>query len=172
MRMNLRALALAAGVAFAGPAAAEDAGFLDSGAKPIAILDFDYRDTSGEARDQGAEHRARLDAFMTKLRADLGADPRFPIVAIACADPPCTGANMPPAALMDAARKAGAHLLLYGEIHKMSTLVQWGKVQIVDVAADKLMYDKLLTFRGDTDEAWLRAEAFIVEELKSRDFAQ
>jgi hypothetical protein len=139
---------------------------------PIAVVDFDYRDSSGEVRDQAAEHRARLDAFMAKLRADLGADPRFPVVTIGCADPPCTAGNMTPTALMDAARRAGARLLLYGQIDKMSTLVEWGRVQIVDVAADRLLDDKLLTFRGDTDEAWLRAEAFIVEELKSGDFAK
>ena len=109
---------------------------------------------------------------MAKLRADLGADPRFPVVSIACANPPCTAGNMPPQALMDAARKAGAHALLYGEIDKMSTLVQWGRVELVDVAANKLLDEKFLTFRGDTDEAWLRAEAFLVEELKAGDFAQ
>jgi hypothetical protein len=170
MRKSLRALALTAGVVVAGPAPAENGA--NPTAKPIAIVDFDYRDTSGEARDQSAEHRARLGAFMAKLRADIGADPRFAVVSIACANPPCTAGNIPPQALMDAARKAGAHALLYGEIDKMSTLVQWGRVELVDVAADKLLDDKFLTFRGDSDDAWLRAEAFIVEELKARDFAQ
>lgn len=142
-----------------------------SSVTPIAVIDFDYLDTSGEVRDQSAEHRARLGAFMAKLRADLAADPRFSVVSIACADPPCTARNTPPRTLLDAAAKAGGRLLVYGEIHKMSTLVQWGKVQIIDLAADKLLDDRLLTFRGDTDEAWLRAEAFIVEELKARFFA-
>jgi Protein of unknown function (DUF2380) len=170
MRRSMRALALGAAIMFAGPAAAETITHPD--VKPIAVVDFDYRDTSGEARDQSAEHRARLGAFMAKLRADLGADPRFPVATIACANPPCTAGNTPPKALMDAARQAGAYAVLYGEIDKMSTLVQWGRVQLVDVAADKLLDDKFLTFRGDTDEAWLRAEAFIVEELKAGDFAQ
>ena len=69
MRKSVRALALAAGVVAAGPAAAET--IANPAAKPIAVLDFEDRDTSGEARDQGAEHRARLGAFMAKLRADL-----------------------------------------------------------------------------------------------------
>jgi hypothetical protein len=170
MRKSLRLFALAAGIVFAGPAGAET--IANPAVQPIAVVDFDYRDTSGEVRDQTAEHRARLSAFMGKLRADLGADPRFPVVSIACADPPCTAGNTPPEALLDAARKAGAHALLYGEIDKMSTLVQWGRVELVDIAANKLLDDKFLTFRGDTDEAWLRAEAFIVEELKARNFAQ
>ncbi len=170
MRRSLRALASAAGVVFAARPAA--AGEISYPIKSVAVVDFDYRDTSGEVRDQSREHRARLDAFMAKLRADLGADPRLAVVTIACADPPCSAGNMPPTALMDAARRAGAQLLLYGQIHKMSTLVQWGRVQIVDVASDRLLDDKLLTFRGDTDEAWLRAEAFIAQELKSGNFAE
>jgi hypothetical protein len=170
MKRSLRALAIGAAIVFAGPAAAENNA--NPAANLIAVVDFDYRDTSGEPLDQSAEHRARLGAFMAKLRADLGADPKFLVLSIACADPPCTAGNTPPQALMDAARNAGAHALLYGEIAKMSTLVQWGRVELVDVAADRLLEDKFLTFRGDTDEAWLRAEAFIVEELKARNFAQ
>jgi hypothetical protein len=49
VRKSLRALALAASAAIAGPAAAET--IANPAAKPIAVVDFDYRDTSGEARD-------------------------------------------------------------------------------------------------------------------------
>ena len=102
-------------------------------AVPIAVVDFDYKDTSGEPADQASEHRARMAAFMSKLRADLAAGGKYAPVAIACADPPCTAGNMTPAALVAAAKKAGAHLLLYGEVQKMSTLIQWGKMQVVDL---------------------------------------
>jgi hypothetical protein len=34
-------------------------------------------------------------------------------------------------------------------------------MQVVDIVADRLIDDKILTFRGDTEEAWLRAEAFL-----------
>ena len=40
-------------------------------------------------------------------------------------------------------------------------------MQVVDIEADKLLVDRWLTFRGDNDEAWRRAEAFIVEDLKT-----
>jgi hypothetical protein len=93
-------------------------------------------------------------------------------VTIACADSPCTAGNTPPAALIEAAKQAGARLMLYGEVHKMSPLVQWGKIQVVDLAADRLIDDQMLTFRGDTEEAWRRAEAFLVEELRALDIAQ
>ncbi len=111
-------------------------------------------------------------AFMSKLRADLAASGKYAPVAIACADPPCTATSMTPAALIEAAKQAGAHLLLYGEVQKMSTLIQWGKMQVVDLAADRLVSDKMVTFRGDTDEAWRRAEAFLVEELRALDIAK
>ena len=64
-----------------------------------------------------------------------------------------------------AAREAGADILLIGGVHKMSTLVQWAKVQAIDAATGQIALDKLFTFRGDTDEAWRRAEAFISNEM-------
>jgi len=108
---------------------------------PIAVIDFDYQDTSGELRDQSAEHRSIMAEFMNKLRNDLAADKKFAPVTIACADPPCTAGGTPPAALIEAATQAGARLMIYGEVHKMSTLIQWGKMQIVDIVADRLIDD-------------------------------
>jgi hypothetical protein len=40
-------------------------------------------------------------------------------------------------------------------------------VQVVDLAADKLVFDRLVSFRGDTDESWQRAGRFLVRELTS-----
>ena len=136
---------------------------------PVAVIDFDYTDTSGEPRDQTAEHAARLAAFVKALRSDLAATGRFRPVEIACASPPCTAANTPAPALIKAAKAAGARLLVYGGVEKMSTLIQWGKLQIVDLQADRLVDDKMLSFRGDSDDAWRRAEVFVVEEIKGLD---
>ena len=57
---------------------------------------------------------------------------------------------------MKAAHATGADFVLVGGIHKMSTLVQWAKAEMID---------ELFTFRGDTDQAWRRAEVFISNEL-------
>src|SRR5260370_20472255 len=78
----------------------------------IAVIDFDYLDSSGEPRDQTAEHRARMAAFMSKLRADLAAGGIFAPVTIACADPPCTAVNTPPAPRVQPAKPRGARLLV------------------------------------------------------------
>ena len=65
-----------------------------------------------------------------------------------------------------AARQAGARLLLFGGIQKMSTLVQLGNIHVIDVQKDTAMIDRILSFRGNSDEAWRRAEEFVVKELK------
>ncbi|HET6374439.1 MAG TPA: DUF2380 domain-containing protein, partial [Methylocella sp.] len=79
----------------------------------------------------------------------------------------CSFKQTPPDAILEAARRAGARLLVFGGIHKMSTLIQWAKLQAVDLQTDKPVLDRLLTFRGDTDEAWRRAGDFMVEQVKA-----
>jgi len=139
----------------------------DGGQIPLAIADFDYTDTSGEAADQRAAHAGRLADFAALLREELAASGKYRIVTLACAKPPCSAARTDAAELIEAARAAGARLLLYGGIHKMSTLVQFGRAQAVDLKADKLVFDQAISFRGDDDEAWRRAGMFLAEQLVS-----
>jgi hypothetical protein len=60
-----------------------------------------------------------------------------------------------------------AGIRIIGGIHKTSTLVQWAKVAVIDVSANRVLFDKLYTFRGDNDEAWARAEAFIAGDIRA-----
>jgi hypothetical protein len=131
----------------------------------IAVLDFDYRDTSAEPRDQTAEHQARLSRFMTSLRDDLVASEKFHIVTMACRPNPCSLQASPPAEIFERARQASARLLVFGEIQKISTLVQLGNFHVVDVEKNAAVIDRILSFRGDFDEAWRRAEEFVAKEL-------
>jgi hypothetical protein len=147
--------------------AAPPASATDGASEPIAIavLDLDYVDTSGEVRDQRQEHAARLHRFSSALRNDLARGGKFRIVSPECGAAPCAVDSLQPAELLARARAAGAGLVLFGGIHKQSTLIQWAKVQAVDVDTDRVVLDKLVTFRGDTDEAWDRAEAFLAREV-------
>lgn len=140
-----------------GGAAAEPRG--------VAIIDFTYSDSSGEPRDQTAEHQERLKAFMSALAADLAAGGRLRVVTPECDPAPCTLTAGAVPELAEAARRAGAELLVVGGIHKMSTLVQMAKVEVVDVKAGRVVFQKLYTFRGDNDEAWRRAESFIAGQI-------
>jgi Protein of unknown function (DUF2380) len=158
-------VSLFAAVAFLAPAGRlARAG---SEATPLAIVDFDYNDTSGEPADQRALHQARLAAFMQAIRSDLAGSGKFSLVALSCGSDPCSITQTPSTEILDKARQAGARLLLFGGIHKMSTLIQWAKIQAVDLKTEKLVFDRLLTFRGDTDDAWKRAEAFVAEQMTS-----
>lgn len=68
--------------------------------------------------------------------------------------------------LVAAARNADAQILVFGGIHKMSTFITWGSVQVVDVRQRQLLLSRLFSFRGDTDEAFRRAAKFIREILQ------
>ncbi|OAF14247.1 hypothetical protein AYJ54_42555 [Bradyrhizobium centrolobii] len=124
----------------AAPAGAESA------AQPVgvAVDDFSYTDTSGEPANQTAVHEKRLAAFMAALQRDIAAGERYRLVPSA---------------------QDGAAFKVIGGIQKTSTLVQWAKVAVIDVAARKVVMDRLYTFRGDNDEAWARAELFVVREI-------
>ncbi len=77
---------------------------------------------------------------------------------IDCGAEPCTSRTNP-LELQKAARAAGVKLVLLGGVQKMSTLVQWAKIQIADEDGGQVVFDRFLTFRGDNDEAWRRAES-------------
>ena len=132
----------------------------------IAVADFDYIDTSGEVRDQRAEHQARMAQFAELLRAKLAAEGEFHVIPLACAEPPCTPINMQPEKFIAASRRTAARFVVYGGIHKTSTLVQWGDVELLDLEANKLLLKRTVTFRGDNDEAFRRAAAFVGDTIK------
>jgi opacity protein-like surface antigen len=148
----------AAALLLAAPASAADV------APAVAVADFDYSDTSGEAVDQTAQHRDRMAIFASLLRDSLQRDHR--VVRPDCPQPPCTAGAMAAGDLVAAARRDGARYLVYGGIRKMSTLVQWGEVQLLDVDRDQLVLRRTVTFRGDTDMAFRRAAEFVGETVR------
>jgi hypothetical protein len=148
------------------PAIGSAADAVERGAA-IAVIDFNYIDTSGEERDQRSEHEARLKDFMSALRRDLAAGDKLRSVAPVCRPEPCSLTPSTQGELLGAAREAGADVLLLGGIHKVSTLVQQVRIQAIDTKTGQVVLDRFFTFRGDTDEAWRRAEAFISDQLGS-----
>ncbi len=132
----------------------------------VAVADFDFVDTSGEVRDQSAEHKARVAHFAELVRADLGAQANYRVLPLECGESPCTPINMRPDNFIAAGRRSGARFVVYGGIRKMSTLVQWGDVELLDLEANKLLLKRTVTFRGDNDEAYRRAAAFVGETIR------
>ena len=130
----------------------------------LAVLNLEYVDTSGEPTDQTAAHQRRAADFVSALQRDLAANGQYRIVPLSCGSAPCEPA-MNPLELQKAARAAGAKLVLLGGVHKMSSLIQWAKIQIADEEQGRIVFDRLVTFRGDTDEAWQKAESFVARDV-------
>ncbi len=148
-------------------ALSNDALAVDSAAKApisIGVLDLVYIDTSGEPTDEAAAHKKRAAAFVAALKRDLAASGRYRIVPLTCGAAPCAS-DSDSDDVQKAARAAGAKLVVLGAVHKMSTLIEWIKIDVDDTEENRIVFDKLLTFRGDTDEAWQKAESFSAREI-------
>jgi hypothetical protein len=165
MQGALRSVAAVAVVGFAAMLGGQRAQAVPT-TEPVAlaVLNLDYVDTSGEPADQTAAHQRRAADFVSALQRDLAANGQYRIVPMSCGSAPCEP-TMNPAELQEAARAAGVKLVLLAGVHKMSTLVQWAKIQIADEERGQIVFDRLLTFRGDTDEAWQKAESFIARDV-------
>ena len=133
--------------------------------KSIALVELDYRDTSGEPQDQSEQHTAYLQLFMKTLAEDLEASGEFVVVPIECDPAPCSVDATDSQTLLSAAKRSGAKLMLYGGVHKVSTLIQFVKVQVIDVEQDKSLMSESMSFRGDDERAWLKLEKFLAKQV-------
>jgi hypothetical protein len=132
----------------------------------VGIEDFSYLDTSGEPTDQSAAHQMRLQAFMTTFRHEVEADDRYRLVPSSCVSA-CAGDGSAVSNQPHTGSQAGANILIIGAIQKLSTLVQNARVRAIDVAANRIVFERIYTFRGDNDESWRRAETFVSRDLRA-----
>jgi len=135
---------------------------------PIGYVNFDYVDTSGEPRNQTDVHKQRLQEFVTRISQDLEKTGKYRTVPLTCTPSPCSMDQLTPEDLVAAAKKAGAVLVMYGGFRKSSTLIQFADVDIIDVKANKQVFDRYLTFRGDDEQAWQQAENFLFKDLETQ----
>ena len=82
-----------------------------AGPLSVAVVDFDYFDTSFEPRDQSADHARRMQEFMSALRRDLAKQAGYRIVVLVGDGAPCAVSKTPPGELFAAAKKGGARLV-------------------------------------------------------------
>ncbi len=129
----------------------------------LAVAGFRFLDTSGEPRDQEAQHLARLRAIRERVGADLLAGGRFELVSLRAAE----DAAAEPAVALDEARRAGAGFVVFGAVQKLSSLVLWARVSVIDTATGQPVLERLLTFRGDNDESFARAGSFLARQIEA-----
>lgn len=128
-------------------------------AGPLAIMPVKLLDTSHEARDQAADHARRLDLLAEGLARDLSATiiDRDELTA-ACP-------RQTSDCLMQFLRDRGAERGLFVVVQKTSTLILQIFASIVEISDGKLLAHRELNFRGDNDEAWIRAGRFLARQL-------
>jgi hypothetical protein len=142
-------------------------------APSLVILPLDWVDTSGETPAHAKEHTDRLSElgqYLSRSLANAGlyaiADPT-PIAAeiehARAAQPldACNGCER------DLAKLVHADRVLVGEVHKVSTLIGAMRLSIIDVATGRIVFARVLSFRGDTDAAWDNAVKFFVRDLSA-----
>ena len=130
----------------------------------VATAGFDFVDTSGEMRDQTAEHDRRLQALDRTILDSLAAEKNLSTVPLGCVEK-CTVGSAGVEALSRQAVEAGASHLLIGQVRKMSTLVGGVKFAVIDLDTNRPTCDRFLSYRGDTDEAWSRAAVFAAQDV-------
>lgn len=131
----------------------------------LAVMPFDYVDTSGEAIDQTVDHERRMSLFRDTLQGALGAEGKVDAVELPCTQSGCTPANSRPLDLLDSARSVSADFIVLGAVQKMSTLISTGWVNVIDVGSGELALARKLSFRGDNDEAFRRAAGFAADDI-------
>jgi len=143
-----------------------------SAAPRLLVLDFELVDTSGEPVDRAAEHARRLARVRDAISESLAREGRYEIVdrrAIrADLDAllehqylrSCNGCELP------LARRAAADLVMLGKFNKISTLIGSMDIVVKDANSGAVVYAQTFGYRGDTDEAWLRAAKFFAEAFR------
>lgn len=132
----------------------------------LLLTPFGYLDTSGEPRDQRAEHASRLAAMESQIKDTLQAKGLFRIVAPPQGAPPCPQGETD--CILGQARNAGAKLVLAGAVQKASTMESNVWMGVFEASDGKRVFFRQATFRGDTDDAWRRATAFLTREIADK----
>ena len=127
----------------------------------VAVADFDYTDSSGEVTDQRTAHAERLRALKAAIIDTLKKNPRFAAAPLSCSAPPCSADKLDQSGIVAAAKAQDAQYVIFGGVRKMSTLIQWGEVGVMDTATGKAALSRTITFRGDSDDSWQHAADFV-----------
>jgi hypothetical protein len=139
---------------------------------PVAIIEFDYVGRSGGLLEQGPAKTERLRELVQQVRDGLAQSGRYRVVSLSCDPAPCSAVRTDPAVLIAKARAAGARLLVFGGIQKMNAVIQYGNAEAVDLEADRLVFDRNIVFRDDSEEAWDYAARFLIAELTKEDLGR
>jgi hypothetical protein len=132
----------------------------------VAVFPVEFADTSGEP--PGAGRAERIEGVTEELADLLEASGRYREADLAPVSQRLAAAgplHLCGGCWLDIAREAGAEVAAVTVVHKMSTLIGSMHVWMVDVSAKRVIRDGAVSLRGDTDDAWRRAAAYLVRNV-------
>jgi hypothetical protein len=131
----------------------------------LLILPVSLTDTSGEVRDQAADHARRRALVASEAAASLptGGAWRADILSQAVLDAACPGADSE--CVLRLARNRGAARILLVEAFKTSTLILEARMSLIDAGENKALLRRFVSFRGDTDDSWRRLGRFLGQQV-------
>jgi hypothetical protein len=128
-------------------------------------------DTSGEPTDQRADHARRIGLVRDEILRQLTAGDIYEVVGsekiaselAGILDHTylrsCNGCEF------TLGEHAGADLVMTGQINKISTLLMNMRVWIKDVRSRETVFFQSFDFRGDNDNAWMRAARYFGQRV-------
>jgi hypothetical protein len=132
----------------------------------IAVFDFELVDTSleGEVNGPRTDERDRLMRVGDQLRKELAESGKFRLLDIAPVNAAAHGSNLQACGGCDVkySQQLGADLEITGVVQKVSNLILNINIYLRDVHSGRLITAMSADMRGNTDESWLRALAYLV----------
>ena len=132
----------------------------------IAVFDFELVDTSlqGEVNGPRGDEQQRLLRVGDQLRKELAESGKFQLLDIAPVNAAAHGSNLQACGGCDLqyARQLGADLEITGVVQKVSNLILNINIYLRDVHTGLLVTSMSVDMRGNTDESWTRAMAYLV----------
>jgi hypothetical protein len=138
--------------------------------KTIAVMDFELVDNTGEtAKD--AEQTARLAMISQQLRQALAEHDLYTVVENAPALSlitelenrfalhDCNGCDV------EIGRALNTDRVLTGWVQKVSNLILNINIQIRDVRTEKIVLNKSVDIRGNSDDTWRRGVRYMVRSM-------
>jgi hypothetical protein len=132
----------------------------------VAVFDFEFIDTSlqGELEGPRADEQRRLLRAGDQLRKALAESGKFVVLDIAPVNAAAHGSNLQACGGCDVwhAQKLGADLSVTGVVQKVSNLILNMSIYVHDAHTGHLVTSMSADLRGNTDESWSRATAFLI----------
>lgn len=167
----LAAVVCLCGLSVAAAAQQTPSGAEGAGLRSVLVVDAEAEGDLGD--DQRAAQLALRSAALTRaLKSQLEAEGLYRVVA---SDPSMESVarfrgrrelRACRACLQEMAQALGASRVLSAWVFRMSNLVLTLHAQLLDGETGAVLWWRSLSFRGDNDQSWTRATAYLVRELK------